>query len=140
MKCYYLFIFKALVRSTKLYFFMLKSIYPVAYRILRDEKRYGSYFACSSMPFRYIWPMKESKNRTWMSYLIAIIKMVGSRIILIYCKFYKPKSQIISIKIHVSLGIASYSCNMVYPKDTFIHGTIFTLFSSSHCRFHIFLV
>src|ERR687888_1497316 len=87
----------------------------------------------------YIWPMKESKNRTWMSQLITIIKMVGRRVILIYRKFYKPESQIISIKIYVSLGITSYSCDMMDTKDTFIHGTIFfTLFS--HCRFHILYV
>src|SRR6187200_598630 len=64
-----------------------------------------------------------------MPNLITIIKMVGSRVVVIYCKFYKPKSQGIGIKIYVSLWIASYSCNVVYTEYTFIHGTVFTPYS-----------
>ena len=61
---------------------------------------------------------------------------LATSVILIYCKFYKPKSQVSDIKVDVSLGITSYSCNMVYSKHTFIHGTVFTPFT--HFHFHVF--
>src|SRR5919199_6545440 len=105
MKCYYLFIFKSFIRPSKFYFFIFQSFNPMVYRVLRDKKRYRSYLACSSMSFRYVWPMEKSKNRPWTSYLITIIKMVGSRVVLIDRKFYKPESQIVGIKVNVFLRI-----------------------------------
>src|SRR5919202_2201436 len=114
MKRYYLFIVKSLIWSSNFYFFIFKSFNPVVYRILRDKKRYRSYLTCSSLSFRYVWPMEKSKNRPWTSYLITIIKMVGSRVVLVYCKFYKPESQVVDIKVNVYLRITGYSCNMVY--------------------------
>src|SRR5919199_712618 len=117
MKRYYLFIVKSLIWSSKFYFFIFQSFNPVVYRVLRNKKRYRSYLACSSMSFGYVWPMEKSKNRPWTSYLITIIKMVGSRVILVYCKLYKPESQVSGIEVNVSLRITSYSCNMVYTQN-----------------------
>ena len=59
--------------------------------------------------------MKESKDRTRTSQLITIVKMIWRWIILIYCEFYKPKSQVINVKIDISLWVACYRRNMVYP-------------------------
>ncbi len=73
------------------------------------------------MSFRSIWPMKESKDRTRTTQLITIVKMIWRWIILIYCEFYKPKSQVINVKIDISLWVACYRCNMVYSIYSIIH-------------------
>jgi hypothetical protein len=66
-------------------------------------------------------PRKESQDRSGAAGLIAIIEMIGGRIIEIDGPLDEAESEDLSVEIEIPLRIGSNRCNVMKTYDRFQH-------------------
>jgi hypothetical protein len=52
-----------------------------------------------------------------VSSLVAIVEVIGARIVKVDGQLDQAETEYVRIKVHVSLRIAGYGCDMVYTRD-----------------------
>src|SRR5262245_24436182 len=67
-------------------------------------------------------PWKEGEDRSRMTVSIAVVEMVGLRIVIVDGEFDQPQAENPCVEVQIPLRVAGYRCNMVNPQNFFAHG------------------
>ena len=97
----------------------LQMIVPEAQRTGRDVVSSCHRFSVASHAAFHIWPGEEGQDTARGSNLIREIEMIGLRCIEVNGLLHQPLTEDIAVKIHISLCVACYGCDMVQTFNWF---------------------
>ena len=97
----------------------LQVILPEAQRTGRDVVRHRSRLSVAAHTAFHIRPGEEGQDTARGPNLIREIEMIGLRCIEVNGLLHQPLTEDIAVKIHISLCVACYGCDMVQTFNWF---------------------
>lgn len=94
----------------------LMSSQPLAPKVegrVGDAVGHGRDFARAAHPASRHWPWEKCQNGARLARVIAIVEVIGSGVVKIDCQFDKPLAENLGVKIHIALGVARKSGDVV---------------------------